>query len=230
MKKLGFISFLLCSSLFGSSQLTSENVLILRIFEEEVSINGIIEMGEWPAVDSIVGLISPWDLSDDDQTIFKAFYTDSYLFFYFKVVDTTLTLHEYRDELTVTKEDRVELFLSATPDMKQYYCIEIDPLGRILDYSAQHYRMFDESWDFKQTKIGSSLTPNGYIVEGRLSLNELNLLGLTDNFNLGIFRADFIGNINDDVIWYSWIDPQNKIPDFHIPSSLNKVSFVNTKN
>ena len=49
----------------------------------------------------------------------------------------------------MAKEDRVELFFSNLTTLSEYYCIEIDPLGRILDYSAKHNRKFDENWDVK---------------------------------------------------------------------------------
>ena len=90
MTKIGLITILLYSSLFGPSQLTSEDVFILGFFEKEATLDGFIDIGEWPIVDSITGFISPWDLGGNDQTIFKAYYTNSYLFFYPDLVKDTM--------------------------------------------------------------------------------------------------------------------------------------------
>ena len=192
----------------------------------EIVVNGILEKEEWASIDSIVGFLSPWSSAGKDQTIFKSFCSDSDFYFCFKVNDETLTTNGFTEESTVEQEDRVELFFSATSELNQYYCIEVDPLGRVLDYSAQYYRRFDDSWDFRQINISTHYTYQGYIVEGSISLSKLAKLGLKESFFLGIFRADFRSNRADDVIWYSWIEPKSQIPDFHIPTAFGICNFI----
>jgi hypothetical protein len=89
------------------------------------------------------------------------------------VTDTTIITYDYKEELMVTKEDRVELFFSAKSDLSQNFWVEIDPLGHILDYSAQYYRKFDEIRDLHQVDVATQYTLEGYIIEGRISLSKL---------------------------------------------------------
>jgi len=190
------------------------------MLNREIIIDGKIEAGEWESIDSIAGFSAPWSSIGNDQTVFKYFCSSAFFYFYFNVVDKTPITYDFKEELTVAKEDRVELFFSAKSNLSQYYCIEMDPFGHILDYSAQYYRKFNETWNFEQTKISAQIYSQGYIVEGRISLKELEKLGIKESFNLGIFRADFTSKKADDVVWYSWKDPKSSTPDFHIPSAL----------
>lgn len=192
----------------------------LVVLDREIIIDGIIRKGEWESIDSIAGFSAPWTSTGYDQTVFKCFCSSTFFYFYFDVIDTTIITYDFKEELTVAKEDRVELFFSAKFDLNQYYCIEMDPLGHILDYSAKYYRKFDETWDFKQVNIAARITPHGYIVEGRISRSELEKLGIKESFHLGIFRADFKSNKTDDVVWYSWINSKSTTPDFHLPTAL----------
>ena len=64
---------------------------------------------------------------------------------------------------------------------------------------------------------------DSYRVEGSLSLKSLKDLGLVSpegEIRMGVYRADYFGNKDDQVIWSSWIVPEATEPDFHIPSSL----------
>ena len=126
--------------------------------------------------------------------------------------------------MSVAKGDRVELFFSPTSDLSLYYCMEINPYGHTLDYKAEFYRNFDSIWDFTNLEISSTLTLDGYIVEGRIPITELNNLDIVLNkgFYFGIFRADFIEKNENTVIWYSWQNPTSKKPDFHITSAFRK--------
>lgn len=49
--------------------------------------------------------------------------------------------------------------------MGQYYCMEIDPSGHVMDYSASYYRKFDYEWNFKSLEICSIKDEKGYIVQ-----------------------------------------------------------------
>lgn len=207
----------------------STNSISIKKIERDINVDGRIEAGEWASFDSIKGLCAPWSSVGSDQTVFKFFCSSSYLNFCFDVVDKTPITFDFVEELTVAKEDRVELFFSATPNLSKYYCIEMDPLGNILDYSAKYYRKFNEAWDFSQTKIATHIAPGGYLVEGRISLSELAKLGIQESFYLGIFRADYINKKTNEVIWYSWIDPGTDEPDFHIPSALGVCIIMNDR-
>jgi hypothetical protein len=202
-----------------------ESIEVKKV-NKNIKIDGFLKNEEWSSIDSIVGLKSPWTSNDYDQTIFKYFYTKDIFYFSFNVVDKTIIVYDSKDELTVAKGDRVELFFSASSDLNQYFCIEIAPNGHILDYSAQYYRKFDESWNFKQLNVATQSTSQGYTVEGSISLSELSQLGIGDSFYLGVFRADFRSGNMDDVVWYSRIDPKRKEPDFHIPETFDFFNFA----
>jgi len=102
--------------------------------------------------------------------------------------------------------------------------METNPNGYILDYNAQFYREFNYLWNFNHRAIVGKITSTGYIVEGRISLSELKKLGLDlgKGFCLSIFRANFTGENEDSVIWYSWLNPHTQDPDFHVPSAFGK--------
>lgn len=167
-------------------------------------------------------LHAPWD-GLDDSTVFHCFSDDEDFHFLYHVQDTTITLVDvFREESDVELEDRVEIFFCAEKEMNIYYCAEIDPLGRVLDYSSRYYRKMDYTWDFRTLELWGTLTPDGYVVGGSVAKSELEGLGInTDNFYMGIFRADFRndGSVN----WYSLVETDDDFPDFHKPEVLFRV-------
>ncbi len=147
--------------------------------------------------------------------------TQERFFFTFEVEDSTLTLTEpFLSEADVEPEDRVELFFSPTREMQEYYCMEIDPKGRVLDYKARYYRQFDYNWNFASLKVTAMITPWGYRIGGSLLRSELEQLGcdLENGFWMGIFQDDF--KQDGSVIWHSYIRSEDTVPDFHKPDIL----------
>jgi chondroitin AC lyase len=182
-------------------------------------------LGEWPEGYFLRGLTAPWDQIPKDSTSFQTFVDGEYLFFNFRTIDTTPFTVPFESELSVAAGDRVELFFSKTPDMSEdYYCLEMNPRGEVLDYRATYYRKFDYDWDASTLELATLEYPNGYQVEGSIEINELRELGLGNEFYLGVYRAEYRGK--DQVTWYSWIVPDAENPDFHIPSSLARVKFA----
>ena len=163
---------------------------------------------------------APWDhLSNRNR--FYSYSSEERFFFTFEVLDSTLTLTEpFTSEADVEPEDRVELFFSPARGMNEYYCAEIDPKGRVLDYKARHYRQFDYSWNFTSLKVSTQLTPWGYRIGGSLLRSELEQLGcnLEKGFWMGIFQDDF--QQDGSVHWYSFIPTADTVPDFHKPDVL----------
>jgi hypothetical protein len=196
--------------------------LFLPPLEKEIKVDGVIDKGEWEQALLIENLIAPWKDESRDETTFRAFVSPNAFNFAFQVMDNTVTTVPFKNELSVEREDRVELFFSRDTTLAKYYCIEIDPNGKVLDYSAKFYREFNQSWNFNSKELASRITENGYIVEGKISINELNELGLSSPFYLGIFRADYKSTTKDDVTWFSWVKPTSSSPDFHIPSAFGE--------
>lgn len=167
----------------------------------------------------IDGLHAPWDGLNDD-TRFRCFADDGRFYFFYDVVDSTITIsRDYKGERDVDFEDRVEIFFSAHNDMRRYYCAEIDPLARVMDYSAEFKARLDYSWNFKTLRAFGGLTETGYSVAGYVSLDELKQFGIDFNdFYMGIFRADF--HSDGSVNWFSHVETDDESPYFHKPDML----------
>lgn len=169
---------------------------------------------------AIDGLHAPWDCLDD-RTLFRCFSDGESFYFSYEVTDTTPTYAEnFTGEATVENEDRAEIFFSPKRSMDDYYCAEIDPLGRVLDYSGHYYRDIDYGWGFRTMRLVGQLTENGYIVAGKVSKDELRKLGcdLENGFWMGVFRADYHTDMT--VNWYSAVSTDDISPDFHKPEVL----------
>ncbi len=210
---------------FGLENVTSFAVYMDSVYFSKYPDTGFLkEYGEGSAkpylISSAKGFHAPWEgLEDDTGFICSA---DSSVFrFRYAVKDSSLTLSEpYTGERCVDNEDRVEIFFSAGKDMDIYYCAEIDPMGRIMDYSCRYYRQMDYDWGFRTLKTEGRLTDDGYVVDGQIDLRELAGLGIDpeDGFYMGLFRADFRPDMS--VSWYSWIDNGAEEADFHKPDVL----------
>lgn len=168
-------------------------------------------------------LHAPWD-GLEDNTAFRCFSDSEWFYFTYDVEDATITLKaDYQGEKDVEPEDRVEIFFSPREEMDIYWCAEMDPAGRVLDYEAKYYRVMDYGWNFSTLELASNIKENGYTLWGKISKDELRALGVDlSNFRMGVFRADFRpdGSVN----WYSAVPTEDKSPDFHKPDLLFSAS------
>jgi hypothetical protein len=130
-------------------------------------------------------------------------------------------------ESVVDREDRVEIFFARGDKLKEYFCLEVDPLGRIHDYAASYYRKFDSSWSCRGIRTAGSITKQGYSIEGSIPLRTLETLGLPSQgsghmLRAGLFRAEFNHGPESapEAHWISWIDPGTEQPDFHVPGAF----------
>ena len=187
--------------------------------KEDPPLETLINWEGWYTIKAIKPFFAPWDYLED-ETVFRCFFSSQYFYFSFNVADATpIMCREFVQESDVEAEDRVEIFFSASKDMGQYYCMEIDPSGHVMDYSASYYRKFDYEWNFKSLEICSIKDEKGYIVAGRLCVSELLELGIDlEEFYMGVFRADF--TTPNTVIWYSSVSINEPKPDFHKPNIL----------
>lgn len=168
----------------------------------------------------IDALHAPWD-GLEDVTTFRCHADQERFYFHYEVVDSTLTLIDpYEGERTVDWEDRVEIFFSQDADMTAYFCAEIDPMGRRMDYSSSYKSPLDYEWNFSTMRQAGQVTDQGYIVAGSVAISELAELGvdLKNGFYLGVFRADF--HQDGSVNWYSAVKTDDESPYFHKPNVL----------
>lgn len=127
----------------------------------------------------------------------------------------------------VERGDRVELFLARDRELEEYYAIEIDPRGRVLDYRGRFYRRFEKGWDCPGLETAAGLRPDGYVVEARVpgaALREMGLVVPSGGWVLlaGAFRAEFSKRPDGppQESWISWVRPRVAEPDFQVPSAF----------
>lgn len=187
-----------------------------------ISINGSVEEKEWLESFKITKFKSPWQECEIPQTGFYICSDKTFLYFAFKVTDENIIVIPGKED-NVALGDRVEIFFSKDRKLSKYYCLEISPCRNILDYKASFYRFFDNKWDCSDLLVKTSVSEKGYEVECRLPLSSLNIKD--ECFYMGVYRADFDRQGQEEVsaLWLTWIDPLLEQPDFHIPSSFQKV-------
>ena len=197
------------------------------IKDAAVDIDGIDSEAPWKRVQKESGLSFPWKHSPAPATSFRAFYSDEYVFFFFEAVDADLVITSGPGEQSVEQGDRVELFFSAGSNMDRYFCLEIDPAGKVLDYKASFYRKFDPAWDLGGLITAARLVPGGYEVEAAVPARWFRDSGISSmekgsSFSIGIYRAEFSHSASGAPTeeWISWKNPGTVEPDFHVPSSL----------
>lgn len=135
--------------------------------------------------------------------------------------------------MEVVDSDRVEIFFRTGSRLDPYYCIELDPLGRILDYKARYYRQFEYEWQWpgeKQLEVVAAYTADGYFVEGSISLSSLKEMDLLHHqvLETGLFRGECLRLPDPESAfnWISWVRPESQHPDFHIPSAFGRIKLV----
>jgi hypothetical protein len=161
-------------------------------------------------------------------TEFRAIADAERLYFAFAVSDDDVVVEkQFAGESTLDREDRVEIFFARDAALERYFCLEIDPLGRVHDYAASYYRKFDSAWKCAGLQAAGRIHAGGYTVEASIPLKTLSeMLGhpvaAGTTLRVGIFRAEFrksaLGDADDN--WLSWIKPAAPAPDFHVPSAF----------
>lgn len=197
-----------------------------------VSLAGCVGPGS-PSQVEIADFTYPWADQAVPATVFQAHTADGRLHFRFIVEDPDVVVEEkWSGERTVDGEDRVEIFFAKDETLADYWCIEIDPLGRVHDYHASYYREFSSDWNFPGLEAAATRTAEGYEVTGSVALQVLgDLLGQPVEpgsvILLGLFRADFFGppgatRGESATNWISWVRPGTPHPDFHVPGAFGR--------
>lgn len=183
------------------------------------------EYGEGLGKAQVGPLMNPWGETCAPTEI-SVSSSGEFLHFSFDVTDMDLVYAEnfaYERDLEVG--DRVEIFFSKDPDMNDYECFEIDPMGHVLSYRASYYRQFDFSWEPPKDFIAKAeMTGCGYRVDVSIPIDYVDKFLSDGSLYLGLYRGDFYkedGKIIER--WYSWKNPETPEPDFHVPASLHQV-------
>lgn len=227
MIKLMMAIFLLAAA--GCASTSCPHTYDVRYMPEaEIDVDGEINEPVWNKAQGEIGFSFPWEHKAAPFTEFRALCNDNYFYFSFTAHDQDIVVQEKFDtESVVAEEDRVEIFFACDDKLKEYFCLEVDPRGRVLDYAASYYRRFDNSWDLSGVRTAASITDKGYTVEASVPLKSLEAVGLPPLcpgrlLKVGLFRADFNYGPNSKLQerWISWVAPAAEKPDFHVPSAF----------
>ncbi len=194
-----------------------------------IKIDGVKDEADWKKVKIIDEFVNPWNKEVNAKTELSLLYDSKYLYFFYETIDEDIVLvDDYKGETSIGKEDRVELFFSTDSELSLYYGFEIDPLGRVMDYSAKHYRKFDYKWNLEGIITSGKILDNGYVVEGAIPLSFLREVAGNDcEIYFGAYRGEFSKNEKGETVenWLTIVDPQTPRPDFHVPTSFAKLRF-----
>ena len=184
----------------------------------------------WEKAEVLTDFCNPWDTKRKFDTTFRALHDQKHFFFRFEVKDDSIYIDEKSDDYeSIGASDRMELFFRKDSSLAPYYCMEIDPKARVMDFKAWPNKDFDFDWGFPQEhlQVKSQIIDEGYWVEGTISLDVLKDLHLLKNDSLetGIFRAKFVKFEDKSYkpVWITWVNPETKTPDFHTASSFGLV-------
>ena len=211
--------------------------------DEKANIDGLVDDKVWAEVPAIAGGFHlPWENKEAPYTEFKAYHDADNMYFSFVVEDKDVLVakEDTDDESVVDGEDRVEIFIAGKyidvpgpKGMEPYYGIEIDPKGRVHDYSIIYYRDFDGKWNLEGLETKATQNDKGYIVEGLIPMKFLRdnkMINEQNVMNTGVYRAEFStpANEGEDPImqWISWVDPKTENPDYHVASSFGEFRFL----
>lgn len=186
----------------------------------------------WKDIETINDFRYPWRDESPPNTSFRAYHDDEFLYFNFIAEGPRPLIYvKNNNKLEVIHSERIELFFRKDDNLNPYYCFEIDPLGRVLDYEAKHYRKFNRAWTWpSDLQIRAHINKGLYSVSGQFNKKTLIDLGLLQgkSMDVGLYRGHCTSLVNDqaELKWISWVDPGTKEPDFHVPSAFGKFELM----
>jgi len=211
-----------------------KNYNVNSIGENELLITGKGDDLLWNKAEKLTDFISAWDDKEPTKIEFKSVWNETNLFFRFKVFDSQVHIDKKNDSNEcIGNSDRVELFFRTDEMLNPYYCLEIDPSPRVMDFMAYPNRNFNFDWNWpkKDLLVKSEIKKDYFIVEGAISLDSLKKFNLIkDNkIETGIYRAKFNETKDSkfEPTWISWVNPKTATPDFHTASSFGVLTLKN---
>jgi hypothetical protein len=238
---------------FLPRRLSDKTYKVRCLPEVSIDLDGQDDDPAWVQAAAEKHFIFPWKEKPAPPTQFRALCDSEHLYFTFRIEDQDVfVLEKFRDEEDAVFEDRAEMYFVRDDRMQDYYCIEVDPRGRSFDYRGSYYRQLDPKWNWEGLETSGAVTPEGYVVEGRIPLASFESLGfprlrLGAKIRCGLYRAEFshdrsgrpieqresIHNLGRQLdvpppieAWMSWVDPKTEEPDFHVPTSLGWLEIV----
>ena len=184
----------------------------------------------WNKANVLTDFVSAWDNEPVKKIEFKSLWNTEKLFFKFKVYDSEVHIDKTDNSVeSIGNSDRVELFFRSDANLKPYYCLEIDPSPRIMDFRAYPNKNFEFDWNWPENDllVKSNIERDFFVVEGEISLASLRKFNLIkDNkIETGIFRAKYNQqkDLTFEPTWISWVNPNTEKPNFHSPTSFGEL-------
>lgn len=206
---------------------TIKRYFVNCIEKNQIEITGKGVHRLWNQANSLTDFDSPWDEEKIKPIEFKALYDTKTLYFCFTVQDAEIHVDTTDNTFkSINDSDRVELFFRSNKLMNPYYCLEIDPLSRIMDFKASPNKEFDFDWHWPSDaiEVKSSIESTHFTVEIAISLASLSQLGLLKDGEIetGIYRAKYNKkeNGNFEPTWITWVNPKTETPNFHTATSF----------
>ncbi len=200
---------------------------VTRIPNNAIKITGTAGHDLWKEAVVLNEFKSPWDSAPVSPIEFRALHDTKNLYFSFRVYDEKVHIDTTDDsDESIGNSDRVELFFRADAQLNPYFCLEMDPTPRVMDFKAKYQRNFDFNWNWPASdfQIQSVIENDHFVVEGAISIASLSSYGLLKNGKIetGIYRAKFneVSKGNYEPTWITWVDPKTPEPDFHLPASF----------
>ncbi|MGY0408510.1 MAG: sugar-binding protein [Polaribacter sp.] len=204
-----------------------------RIPKSNLTITGKATDNYWNKAIKLIDFSSPWNSKEIKKIEFRALWDSEKLFFTFKVEDPEVYIHPSKNtHKSINNSDRVELFFRSDSAMNPYYCLEIDPTLRIMDFKAKPNKEFDFNWNWPSEDIDvkASIEKTHFIVEGAINIYSLETFGLLKNRQIetGIYRAKYNKheNGNYEPTWVTWVNPKIETPNFHVKSSFGVLKLI----
>lgn len=224
-------------TLFGLEHMTAPDaikVYPVRKIEGALNVSGRGDDPLWKHAALLEDFTYPWENDIPHPTRFRALHNADWVYCLFEVTDPDVHIfQEQGDKWEVAASSRAEIFFRIDEQLSPYYCLEIDPLARVLDYRGNYHRKFDRGWSWPENGmvVKSHHSATGYTIEVGFTKSSLQQLGLLkDNLlQAGLYRADCLPGKNGERVfkWISWVPPASPSPDFHIPSSFGKLELEN---
>lgn len=187
----------------------------------------------WNKADILTDFISPWDGKKIEKIEFKALWDAENIYFFFKVYDSHVYIDLKNNNFdSIGSSDRVELFFRTDSNLNPYYCLEIDPTPRIMDFVAYPDRNFNFDWNWPKNDlmVKSQIKKDQFTVEIAISITSLKELNLIkkNKIETGIFRAKYFEHENStfEPVWISWINPNTVSPDFHTATAFGELNLM----
>lgn len=200
---------------------------VTKIEKNQLEINGKASHPVWKKAKELNYFNSPWDDALIKPITFKALWDDINLYCSFKVEDSEIHIDTADNtKSSIGNSDRVELFFRTNSQLNPYYCLEIDPTPRLMDFKAKPNKEFDFNWNWqkKDILIKSNIEASYFTVEIAISLVSLRVLNLLNNGKIetGIYRAKYNLQKNNTFqpTWITWVNPETETPNFHLASSF----------